>query len=279
MMIREFQSVIGEKIGVYQVSNWSLNMKKNEYLEKLNKYKEYIINLGVLDLDEDRLEFHFETLKDWSLFHTFSEVEKWYKNVIKKKEMAVEEIPLSECKKWIVNDDEIYHESKEFFSIKGLRVKTSIREAERGWDQPIVKQVGFDGGILGVIRKRFDGIPHYLIEAKSEPGNPNFVQFSPTLQATFSNINAAHLGNVPNYLHLFQHPEKNGKVHYRRWLAEDGGRLYNKRNLNILVEVDEDYKITFANDNFIWMSMYQIKKCIDKDAWVSNPLRSVISHL
>ena len=54
---------------------------------------------------------------------------------------------------------------------------------------------------------------------------------------------------------------------------------YNKRNLNILVEVDENYKITFANDNFIWMSMYQIKKCIDKDTWVSNPLRSVISHL
>ena len=276
MMIREFQSVIGEKIGVHQVSNWSLNMKKNEYLEKLNKYKEYIINLGVLDLDEDRLEFHFETLKDWSLFHTFSEVEKWYKNVIKKKEMTVEEIPLSECKKWIVNDDEIYHESKEFFSIKGLRVKTSIREAERGWDQPIVKQVGFDGGILGVIRKRFDGVPHYLLEAKFEPGNVNLVQFSPTLQATLSNMSAAHKGYIPHYLDYFLNTEEH-KVHFSNWLCEDGGRLYNKRNLNMLIEIDEPIEI--VNDNFIWMSLYQIRYFIKRYDWVNSHVRGIFSFI
>ena len=219
-------------------------------------------------------------MKDWSVFYTFDEIKEWYKDVIAKKEMVVEEIPLSKCKKWIFGEDKIYHESGEFFTIKGLRVKTNIREAEKGWDQPIVEQTGFDGGILGILRKRFDGIPHYLLEAKCEPGNPNnFVQISPTLQATFSNINAVHLGNVPNYLHIFQNPEKHGKVYYKQWLAEDGGRLYNKRNLNMIVEIEEDYKITFANENFIWMSMFQMKKCLMEDAWVANSVRSIISHL
>lgn len=251
----------------------------SEYLSKFNQYKKSIIDLEVLDIDKDRLEFHFETLKDWSIFYKFDDIKEWYKSVIEKKEMVVEEIPLSECRKWVFGENKICHESGEFFSIEGLRVKTNIREVKRGWDQPIVKQIGFDGGILGILRKRFNGIPHYLLEAKSEPGNPHMVQISPTLQATFSNINTVHLGNVPNYLHFFENPDKQGMVHYKQWLAEDGGRLYNKRNLNMIVEVDEDYKITFANENFIWMSMYQIKKCLTEDAWVANSVRSIISHL
>tara|TARA_Y100000034_G_C6876831_1_gene401166 strand:+ start:1074 stop:1841 length:768 start_codon:yes stop_codon:yes gene_type:complete len=255
-------------------------MKQNRYLTKLSQFKESVKNLDISrSIDEDRLEFYFEGLKDWSVFHTFEEIKEWYKAIIDKKEMIIEEIPLSECKKWVIDKDRMYHESGQFYSVEGLRVTTDIRESKRGWDQPIFKQVGFDGGILGMIRKRFDGIPHYLVEAKSEPGNPHVVQISPTLQATFSNINAAHLGNVPNYLNLFENAELIGKVHYKQWLAEDGGRLYNKRNLNMLVELDKDYEITFKNDNFIWMSMYQIKQCLQQDAWVANSIRSIISYI
>ena len=42
------------------------------------------------------------------------------------------------------------------------------------------------GGLLGLIRTKIEGLPHYLVEAKYEPGNFNSVLFSPTLQATFS---------------------------------------------------------------------------------------------
>ena len=91
--------------------------------------------------------------------------------------MRIEIIPLNECKDWTVNNDRVFHNDEEFFSLEGLRVKnTKTREVYFGWDQPILKQVGFDGGILGLLRKRFNGIPHYLVEAKAEPGNPNFVQ-------------------------------------------------------------------------------------------------------
>ena len=104
------------------------------------------------------------------------------------------------------------------------------------------------------------------------------VQISPTLQATFSNIKAAHLGNVPNYLNFFQGDEV-GKVHYKKWLAEDGGRLYNKRNLNMIVEVDETQEVDIVNENFIWMSLHQIKECCKQDAWVGHCLRSIIAHV
>jgi oxidase EvaA len=255
-------------------------MKQDKYLKQLNKYKKHILGLNMTSkIDENQLEFHFETLKDWSTFHTFEDIEKWYQSVLDKKEMVIEEISLKDCSEWIFDGDIIYHTSGEFYSVQALRVHTKIREAKRGWDQPLFKQVGLDGGILGIVRKRFEGIPHYLLEAKSEPGNVNLVQISPTLQATFSNINAAHLGNVPNYLNIFQNAEKVGKVLLKKWQSEDGGRFYSKRNLNMIVEVEEDYNITFKTDNFIWMSMYQIKQCLEKESWVANSVRTIISHV
>ena len=47
----------------------------------------------------------------------------------------------------------------------------------------------------------------------------------------------------------------------------------------MIIEVDENYSVSMANDNFIWMSMYQIKQCLQQDTWVANSIRSIISHL
>ena len=116
--------------------------------------------------------------------------------------MTIEDIPLDECRGWSINEDSgwISHDSGEFFIVQGVRVAlSSNREVTGGWDQPMVTQVGFDGGLLGLLRKRIDGVPHYLVEAKAEPGNPDKVQISPTLQATFSNLKRAHGGNKPRY--------------------------------------------------------------------------------
>ena len=53
-------------------------------------------------------------------------------------------------------------------------------------------QVGYKGGIIGLIRKKINGVPHYLIKAKFEPGNFGKIQFHLPLQATYSNLERAH---------------------------------------------------------------------------------------
>ena len=255
------------------------------YRKQLNKYLNSVNELEY-NTPDDILEFHFESLKDWSSFHDIDYIEKWYNEQVDSLSMTVKEIPLSQCKKWVVTENKIYHETGEFFSIKGIEVKSKTREAVGGWCQPIIEQVAkenpldgglpTDGGILGIIRKRFNGVPHYLIEAKFEPGNVNLVQFSPTLQATLSNMSAVHDGHIPHYLEYFVNTEKH-KVHFSNWLCEDGGRLYNKRNLNMLIEVDEPIKI--VNDNFIWLSLYQIKYLIRKYTWVCPHVRGIFSFI
>ena len=234
--------------------------------------KNYLNNIDS-KLSDDVLEFHFECLKDWAQINTIDDIEEWYIKKVNSQSMTVTEIPLKDCDMWEMNDNKIYHETSEFFTVKGYKIKSDKREVD-GWSQPMIEQVGKDGGILGIVRKRFDGIPHYLLEAKFEPGNTNLVQISPTLQATFSNINAAHLGNRPHYLEYFLKPDKH-KIHFNNWLSEDGGRFLDKRNLNMLIEVEEPFEV--VNDNFIWMSMYQIKHLIKNHTWINPHVRSILS--
>ncbi|MBI4366918.1 MAG: NDP-hexose 2,3-dehydratase family protein, partial [Deltaproteobacteria bacterium] len=78
---------------------------------------------------------------------------------------------------------------------------------------------------------------------------------------------------------LFEHPEAHGAtVLYQAWLSEDGGRLHLKRNLGMLIEVDEATPIDVP-DGFLWMSLYQIKACLQDNAWVNPHVRGIIAHL
>ena len=76
------------------------------------------------------------------------------------------------------------------------------------------------------------------------------------------------------YLEYFLNPEKY-KIHFNNWLSEDGGRFFDKRNLNMLIEVEEPFEV--VNDNFIWISMYQIKYLIKKHTWINPHIRSILS--
>jgi len=234
-------------------------------------------------IDPHQIEGAFESLNDWSLFHTLGEVKNWFDHKRNTAEMVVQEIPLKEVRGWIIDADNgnIRHESNDFFVIHGIRVSTSTRETGVGWDQPIVTQVGYDGGILGLIRKKFNGVPHYLCEAKKEPGNYGKVQLSPSLQATYANLKKAHLGRKPYFSEYFETTEKfkHFKILFSAWLAEDGGRLYLKRNKGILLEVPEDFKIDLPTDNFIWLSLYQIKNLLNEDAWVNPHIRGILAHV
>ncbi len=255
----------------------------NEYASGLREYKQFIRSQPwAKDAGEGRIEHQFECLRDWSVFHTLPEVEEWFIHKRNTCPMETEVIPLSEVKGW--NTDpatgNMSHKSGEFFAVHGVRcTQTLDREVTLGWDQPFLTQVGYDGGRLGILRKRFSGIPHYLIEAKAEPGNYAKLQLSPTLQATFSNLGRAHRGKRPRFAEYFEQPDEYGaRVLYNAWLSEDGGRLYLKRNMGIIVEVSEETEITMP-EGFIWMTMFQMKACLWHNAWVNPHVRGIIAHL
>lgn len=251
-----------------------------EYRQQLDEYLAFLTNHGYR-LDEFS-EFKFEALKDYCLFGNKQELVDWYYAFVKSSSMRMEKIPLNACKEWNFDSDTgaICHSSGEFFRVDGYRITgTTSREVTVGWDQPFLTQEGYDGGILGLLRKRFDGIPHYLVEAKEEPGNYNVVQISPTVQATFSNLKRAHKGNKTNYSHLFLSPEEHPvKVIIDQWTSEDGGRLFNKRNRSMLIEFDEDTDLPIVSDRFKWVSLYQLKALIsEENAIIAPHIRGILA--
>ncbi len=95
----------------------------------------------------------------------------------------VEQIPIDKMRSWEFDEHtgNIKHKSGRFFSIEGIRVETDWGMVPK-WEQPIINQPEI--GLLGIITKKIDGILHFLMQAKIEPGNINIVQISPTIQAT-----------------------------------------------------------------------------------------------
>src|SRR5210317_1537694 len=92
---------------------------------------------------------------------------------IKKSEAKIKTIPLSQCKNWkFTKQGKFIHNSGSFYKIEGVRVlKSYNREIDKGWDQPMFTEPVFHRGILGLLKKKINNNPHYLINAKFEPGN------------------------------------------------------------------------------------------------------------
>ena len=260
-----------------------MNNKSKQYCEQLEKYKNFFHPFSFSPKHAHSLEATFESLNDWSLFHTLEELKEWFANKRDSSPMELEEVGINELKDWSVDQQtgNISHFSNDFFIVRGLKVRIKSREANSGWDQPIVEQIGYDGGVLGIIRKRFEGVPHYLCEAKTEPGNYGHVQLSPTIQATFANLNQSHGGRKPYFIEYFDTDNlvQGSEVLFDAWMAEDGGRLYNKRNRGILLDVPQSHELYIPTDNFVWVSLYQIKQLMLEDAWINPHIRGVLAHV
>jgi len=183
-------------------------------------------------------------------------------------------IPFSMLEKWKFDSltGNLCHETGRFFSIEGIEVKTNWRKIE-AWTQPIINQPEI--GLLGIIAKKINGILHFLMQAKIEPGNINYVQISPTLQATKSNYTKVHKGKTPLYLEYFN-GDKKVNVLFDQLQSEQGARFLKKRNRNIIVEIEEDIPIY---DDFCWLTLGQIKYLMSNDNLVNMDTRTALSGI
>ncbi len=226
-----------------------------------------------------RIETMLESIRDDNQINNLDFIIEWFNEKRKKSDMKVEEIGIKELDKWEIENDSgnIKHESGGFFEVIGVRVSDTLdREVgKKGWTQPIIAKN--PGGILGILMKRINGIPHYLLQAKAEPGNIGKLQLSPTLQATTSNLLKAHGGLRPKFAEYFDEP-KNAKIIYAKWQSEDGGRFHMKSNYNMIVEVDENENLEIP-DSFIWVTLYQIKQLLKIENFVGPHIRGIISYL
>ena len=207
-------------------------------------------------------------------FFTEEQFLLWFDEKSKNESYAVKQIPFSDLKNWEFdqNTGDLAHISGKFFTVHGIFVKTNYPK-ELSWEQPIILQPEI--GILGIITKSFNGISHFLMQAKMEPGNINMVQLSPTLQATKSNYTQVHQGKIPLYFEYFK-DRKKGKIIVDQLQSEQGARYYNKRNRNMIVEVEDEIEV---HKDFCWLTLGQIKKLLRYDNLINMDSRTVLAGI
>ncbi|MBG0791826.1 MAG: NDP-hexose 2,3-dehydratase family protein [Desulfovibrionaceae bacterium] len=204
--------------------------------------------------------------------HTLDEFFEWYRERLASGTFQVRRVPFAELDKWAFRGDplRLSHDSGKFFSVEGVEVTTSFGAVPR-WEQPIINQPEI--GILGILTKEFDGVLHFLMQAKMEPGNINTLQISPTVQATKSNYTQVHKGNVPTYLEYFV-GSGNTRILVDQLQSEQGARFLAKRNRNMIIETREDVE---PHPDFIWLTLGQIKKILAHDNIMNMDARTVLS--
>ena len=223
------------------------------------------------NIQDTQLDFLVSAMSHGN-FQTTGQILSWMKSQNEEVVSNIMQIPLSELRGWSYRDDRIRHNSGKFFSIDGIHIRTNYRNTPE-WDQPIINQPEI--GFLGFIVKKFNGVLHFLLQAKIEPGNLNIVQLSPTLQATRSNYTRVHGGKAPTYLEYFN-GEKDVLILVDQLQSEQGARFLHKRNRNIIVEVGEDEELE-VKEGYIWASLGQIKELLRYPNVVNMDSRTVIS--
>ncbi|WP_327371093.1 NDP-hexose 2,3-dehydratase family protein [Streptomyces sp. NBC_01217] len=191
----------------------------------------------------------------------------------------VERIPFAELDGWSFQEltGNLVHRSGRFFTVEGLHVTEEGQPHGDGphadWYQPIIKQP--EVGILGILVKEVDGVLHFLMQAKMEPGNPNLLQLSPTVQATRSNYTKAHKGADVKYLEYFVGPDR-GRIVADVLQSEHGSWFYHKSNRNMVVEAVGDVPLL---EDFCWLTLGQIADLMRRDNVVNMDSRTVLSCL
>ncbi|NYH55683.1 oxidase EvaA [Nocardiopsis arvandica] len=182
--------------------------------------------------------------------------------------------PLEDLEGWELHTDSgrIRHASGRFFSVGGIEVDMPGAEVPR-WAQPVIHQP--ETGILGILVKRFAGVVHLLMQAKSEPGNRGGFQFSPTVQATRSNFTGVHRGRAVPYIDRFLDAAPDQVVADVRQ-SEQGTWFVRKHNRNMIVEAADDVEVI---DGFVWLTLGQVHRLLAEDNLVNMDARTVLACL
>lgn len=221
-----------------------------------------------------------EYVKDWIVswackegnVNKVTDIMNWVEEIRGKTRVYINECSINQSTFWFYDDymGEITNRNRSFFSIIGVkRFENNTLVSE----QPIIKQPEI--GYLGMICKKINGVFNFLIQAKVEPGNINYVQLSPTIQATKSNFMRVHGGKMPLYFEYFDHADAY-KIVYDQIQSEQSSRFLKKRNRNIIIIIDEDI---IVHENYMWMTLGQIKALMKIDNLVNMDTRTVISGI
>ncbi len=247
---------------------------------KYGSYTESTLKLLSIFQDQSQLmtlkseSFLYSVLSSTNHLHELHDIIHWITSLKFKYELDVSEIGISNLKHWIYDGNTIYHDQKKYFEVIGVNVQISNREVV-SWDQPMIRSA--QEGLIGFLVKKINGIYHFLVQAKLEAGNFDIVELAPTVQCLTGNYRKGENEYTIPYLEYFINvvPEN---VWYSTYQSEEGGRFFQEQNLNMIVEVHDDFSVEI-DENYYWMTLNQLLSFVTYNNYLNIAARSLIAAI
>lgn len=219
-------------------------------------------------------EFIESLLNPVICYNDFDQILSWFTALKFKHTYEVLPVPLLGVKNWIFDKNSIVHEKGKYFEVIGVHSEISNREA-MAWDQPMIKPV--QSGVIAFIVKKINGVYHFLIQAKLEPGNIDILEMAPTVQCITGNYRLGENEySVPFIQEVISAPDEN--IWYSAYQSEEGGRFYKEQNINRIIEVLDDFPVDVP-ENYCWMTLSQILTFIKFNNYLNISARSLLSAI
>lgn len=248
-------------------------IKFGSYSEHSLKLLDAVKNMsGINSTKPD--SFMYSVLSADNHLHDLQDIIQWITSLKFKYELDVKTIGISNMNHWFFDGNTIYHKDYKYFDVIGCHVEIGNREVVF-WDQPMVRSA--QEGLMGFIVKKINGIYHFLVQAKLEPGNFDVIEMAPTVQCLTGNYRKGkNEYTIPYLEQVLNAPEE--RIWYSSYQSEEGGRFFQEQNLNIIVEVDDDFPIE-VDENYCWMTLNQMLSFVTYNNYLNIAARSLLSAI
>ena len=245
-----------------------------DLLNQIQKLGVVDVNLLQDQFDPFKIAVINGALEHQRALHDIDHIISWFTEQKVTYELDVEQIPLNSVDRWYQTESEIRHEEDNYFSVIAVAVEAENREVTH-WTQPLVKPC--EEGLVAYIVKQINGVLHFLVQAKVEPGNFDVVEMAPTIQCITRSYRQLDPDDRPEFLDyvLQAQPEQ---LRYSTLQSEEGGRFFQEQNRNQLIEVGDEFPVEVP-DYFIWMTLYQLKQFIKYNNFLNVQGRCLLSGL
>lgn len=204
---------------------------------------------------------------------SMAQLRAWLAAMRKKYAIATRRIPLKEVSDWCIDEWGVRHREGRFFSVVGVAVQARDREVA-GWGQPLLRHEEL--GLAGFLCQRINGVLHFLLQAKPEPGIAGSVELAPTVSVSDYRNRLGRAGEIP-FFHCFVEPAP-ARLRYQTIQSEEGGRFWNLQNRFMVVEVREGEAVTLP-ERYRWMTLAQLREFCKGESRVNSEARTLLACL
>ena len=158
------------------------------------------------------------------------------------------------------NKKKIYHQTNNYFSVIGIKVKTNKREITN-WCQPIIR--GSEMAFVGYLIKEFKKTNHYLCRYILKPGSKEGTYTCSVNTSQFIGYKKnKNLSNFQKKL-ISKFFIKSKNLIYDNILSDEGGRFYHSQIKYMACRLKKNQEIELP-ENYIWLSQNQVIDLIFK---------------